>query len=87
MPALGTEAIKKYYSDTQFEYGLVWNWRSKHTPALHFGYYDEEDEFFELTHLLTQEQKDLIPKKLQKVMEKVVIDEQGMRLPGNFLSK
>ncbi|MEO5782019.1 MAG: methyltransferase domain-containing protein [Ginsengibacter sp.] len=41
MPALGTEAIKKYYSDTQFEYGLVWNWRSKHTPALHFGYYDE----------------------------------------------
>lgn len=42
MPALGTEAIKKYYSDTQFEYGLVWNWRSKHTPALHFGYYDEK---------------------------------------------
>lgn len=54
---------------------------------LHFGYYDDEDEFFELTHLLTQEQKDLIPNKLQKVMEKVVIDEQGMRLPGNFLSK
>jgi len=42
MPALGTEAIKKYYSDTQFEYGLVWNWRSKNTPALHFGYYDEK---------------------------------------------
>ena len=42
MPALGTEAIKKYYSDTQFEYKLVWNWRSKHTPALHFGYYDEK---------------------------------------------
>jgi ubiquinone/menaquinone biosynthesis C-methylase UbiE len=42
MPELGTEAIKKYYSDTQFEYKLVWNWRSKHTPALHFGYYDEK---------------------------------------------
>src|SRR5919112_1843604 len=42
MPALGTEAIKKYYSDTQFEYGLVWNWGSKNTPALHFGYYDEK---------------------------------------------
>ena len=42
MPALGTEAIKKYYSDTQFEYKLVWNWRSKFTPALHFGYYDEK---------------------------------------------
>ncbi|MDB5200014.1 MAG: Methyltransferase type 11 [Chitinophagaceae bacterium] len=42
MPAHGTEAIKKYYSDTQFEYGLIWNWRSKNTPALHFGYYDEK---------------------------------------------
>jgi ubiquinone/menaquinone biosynthesis C-methylase UbiE len=42
MPSLGTEAIKKYYSDTQFEYTSVWNWRSKYTPALHFGYYDEK---------------------------------------------
>jgi tocopherol O-methyltransferase len=42
MPALGTDAIKKYYSETQFEYRLVWNWRSKFTPALHFGYYDEK---------------------------------------------
>lgn len=36
------EAIKKYYSDTQFEYKLIWNWRLKSTPALHFGYYDEK---------------------------------------------
>lgn len=35
-------AIKKYYSDTQFEYKLIWNWRLKTTPALHFGYYDEK---------------------------------------------
>ena len=34
------EAVKKYYSDTQFEYKLIWNWMSKATPALHFGYYD-----------------------------------------------
>jgi hypothetical protein len=54
---------------------------------LHFGYYDDEDEFFELTHVLTPAEKDLIPKKLQKIMEKVREDEQGMRLPGNFLSK
>lgn len=51
------------------------------------GYYDDKDEFFEITHPLTQEEKDRIPKKLQKVMEKVLSDEQGMRLPGNFLSK
>ena len=36
------EAVKKYYSDTQFEYGLIWNWMLKTTPALHFGYYDEK---------------------------------------------
>ena len=36
------EAVKKYYSDTQFEYKLIWNWMSKATPALHFGYYDSK---------------------------------------------
>jgi hypothetical protein len=51
------------------------------------GYYDDKDEFFEITQPLTQEEKNLIPKKLIKVMEKVLADEQGMRLPGNFLSK
>jgi tocopherol O-methyltransferase len=35
------ESIKKYYTRTQFEYGLLWNWRLTNTPALHFGYYDE----------------------------------------------
>lgn len=37
----GPEAIKHYYAATQFEYGLIWNWRLRTTPALHFGYYDE----------------------------------------------
>lgn len=37
---MSLEAIKKYYSDTQFEYKLIWNWRLQATPALHFGYYD-----------------------------------------------
>jgi hypothetical protein len=54
---------------------------------LYFGYYDEEDEFFEITQPLTPEEKKIIPKGLRKLMEKVLTDEQGMRLPGNFLSK
>ena len=54
---------------------------------LHFGYYDDEDEFFEIDQLLTPEETDIIPKKLQKVMIKVLADERGMRLPGNFLSQ
>jgi len=54
---------------------------------LYFGYYDDDDEFFEITQPLTPEEKKIIPKGLRKVMEKVLADEQGMRLPGNFLSK
>jgi hypothetical protein len=54
---------------------------------LFFGYYDDEDEFHEIIHPLTAEEKKIIPKGLQKVMGKVLDDEQGMRLPGNFLSK
>ena len=52
-----------------------------------FGYYDDDDEFFEIIQLLTEEEKMSLPKGLKKVMEKVLVDEQGMRLRGNFLSK
>ena len=54
--------------------------------VLHFGYYDDEDEFIQLLQPLTQAEKDLIPKGLQKVMLRVLVGEQGLRLPGNFLS-
>lgn len=54
---------------------------------LYFGYYDDEDEFHEIIRTLTEEEIKMIPKGLQKVMAKVRADEQGMRLPGNFLSK
>jgi hypothetical protein len=54
---------------------------------LYFGYYDDNDEFFEIIQPLTDEEKKIIPKGLQKVMAKVLNDEQGMRLPGNFLSR
>jgi hypothetical protein len=55
--------------------------------VLQFGYYDDEDEFIELLQPLTQPEIDLIPKRLQKVMRKVVASEEGLRLPGNFLSR
>jgi hypothetical protein len=54
--------------------------------VLQFGYYDDDDEFIELLQPLTQLEIDLIPKKLQKVMRKVVSSEEGLRLSGNFLS-
>lgn len=55
--------------------------------VLQFGYYDDEDEFFELIQPLSQTEKDLVPKGLQKVMHRVLASEEGLRLPGNFLSK
>ncbi len=54
---------------------------------LHFGYYDDDDEFFEIIQPLTEEEKKILPERLRKVMKKVLADEEGMRLPKNFLSK
>jgi hypothetical protein len=54
---------------------------------LYFGYYDDEDEFHEITKTLTDEEKKIIPKALQKVMGKVLTDEEGLRIPGSLLSK
>lgn len=54
---------------------------------LHFGYYDDDDEFFEILQPLTEEEKKIIPERLKKVMKKVLADEKGMRLPKNFMSR
>ena len=61
--------------------------RSDDRFQLCLGYYDDEDEFHEINRTLTDEEKKAIPKGLQKAMTKVLVDEQGLRLPGNFLSK
>jgi hypothetical protein len=54
---------------------------------LQFGYYDDDDEFIEIVQPLTEEEKKIIPERLRKVMKKVLADEEGMRLPVNFLSR
>ena len=54
---------------------------------LYVGYYDDEDEFIEILHPLTEEEKDILPEGLKKIMAKVLTDERGMRLSGKFLSK
>ena len=54
---------------------------------LYVGYYDDEDEFFELVHLLTEPEIAQLPEGLKKLMKKVVEDEKGIRISGNFLSK
>ena len=54
---------------------------------LYFGYYNDEDEFIEIVHPLTEEEKKILPVRLKKIMKKVLDDEQGMRIPNNFLSR
>lgn len=54
---------------------------------LYFGYYDKEDEFHEIIHELSAEEKKIIPKALQKIMGKVLDDEEGLRVPGALLVK
>ena len=54
---------------------------------LYFGYYNDDDEFIEIVHPLTEEEKNILPVRLKKVMKKVLDDEQGMRIPNNFLSR
>jgi len=54
---------------------------------LYVGYYDDEDEFFEIIHPFTEEEKDILPDGLKKVMKKVLDDEKGIRLSGKFLSR
>ncbi len=55
--------------------------------VLQFGYYDADDEFIELLQPLTQPEITLIPLGLQKVMRKVLASEEGLRVPGNLLSR
>jgi hypothetical protein len=54
---------------------------------LYFGYYDDEDEFHEIVKDLSPEEVEMIPKGLRNALQKVLSDEQGLRLPGNFLSR
>ncbi|MBC8034776.1 MAG: hypothetical protein H7Y03_11565 [Chitinophagaceae bacterium] len=53
---------------------------------LYFCYYDDEDEFFEILKPLSEEEKEILPNGLKKLMKKVLKDEKGIRIAGNFLS-
>lgn len=54
---------------------------------LYLGYYDDEDEFFEILQPLTEAEKEMLPPKLKVIMKKVLDDEKGVRLSGHFLAK
>ena len=54
---------------------------------LYLGYYDDEDEFFEIIQPLTDTEIEMLPPKLKIIMKKVLDDEKGVRLSGHFLAK
>jgi len=52
-----------------------------------FGYYDDDDEFFEIIKPLSNEEVESIPEKLRILMQKVVTDEKGIRFAASLISK
>jgi hypothetical protein len=50
------------------------------------GFYDDKDEFFEITQPLTQNEIDILPEGLKKVMKKVASSEDGLRVPTHLLT-
>ena len=54
--------------------------------VLYVGYYDDQDELLEITRTLSEEERKGNPKSMQKVMGKVLSDEEGLRVPGTLLS-
>lgn len=74
--------IHLYEEDTEISLRL----HPQQRYEIYFGYYDDKDDFHEITKDLTAEEIDMIPKGLKRAMTKVLSDEQGLRLPGNFLT-
>jgi len=78
-------AIVKVYMEEDHEMAIRLQTGDKW--ILQFGYYDDDDEFTELLQPLTPPDIDRIPQALQKVMRKVLTSEEGLRVPGNLLSR
>ena len=53
--------------------------------VLHFGYYDDKDDFIELEQNLSDEQLALLPEALPKFMQHVLDKEEGVCIPGSLL--
>jgi hypothetical protein len=52
---------------------------------IYLGYYDDGDEFHEIVQPLSFDETEQLPKGLKKLMKKVVDDEAGIRVKGDFL--
>jgi hypothetical protein len=74
-------SINQYEQDKEFSLRL----HSDNVYDLLVGYYDDEDEFFEIVQTLTEAEVDSLPDGLKKIMKKVVVDEQGLRVQSVLL--
>lgn len=52
---------------------------------IHLGYYDRNDDFQEETHILTNDEKEIVPSALNKIMTKVLGDEEGLSVAGKII--
>ena len=74
--------INQYEEDKEFSI----RYHINNTYDLVVGYYDDEDEFFEINHQLSQDEIDSLPDGIKKIMKKVVNDEDGLRVASSLLT-
>lgn len=65
------------------EYSIQLN--KNNNLSLVVGYYDEDDDFHEVIHQLTESETAIVPDGVKKIMKKVLIDEEGLRVPSQLL--
>lgn len=73
--------INQYEEDKEFSI----RYHINDSYDLLVGYYDDDDEFFEINHPLTQDEIDSLPEGLKKIMKKVANSEDGLRVPTSLL--
>jgi hypothetical protein len=69
--------------DEDKEYSIRFN--NNEAFILVVGYYDKNDEYFEGVQPLTEKEVAYIPNGLKKVMKKVMLSEDGLRVPCKLL--
>lgn len=79
-------AVISVYVDDQ-DNELALRLYSSGNYELYVGYYDDEDELQEISRTLADDEKKEIPQNMKKVMSKVVVDEEGLRVPADILVK
>lgn len=74
--------VNNYENDNEFSI----RYHIDNSVDLLVGYYDDEDEYYEIIKPLSEEEAAMMPEGLKKVMKKVANDEEGLRVASSLLT-